>query len=146
MNLLTALRSHVKRLSSAINQNGAKRLADYDFEDLTEQPTAKKTRPAVLAECSFKNVIPEDLQMVESDSESFDPEVDKKPVLAKWKQKALSSRAVNMKKTANGSSRQNRESDKPLQQTIKSSSEKKTRKPQVKKTTTRKNKENANLS
>ena len=87
----------------------------------------------MLAECSFKNVTPEDLQMVESDTESFDPEVDEKAILAKWKQKALSSRAVNMKKTANGSSCQNRESDKPLQQIIKSSSEKKTRKPQVRK-------------
>ena len=76
----------------------------------------------MLAESSFKNVTPEDLQMVNSNSGSFDPEVDEKVVLAKWKQKALSSRAVK-KKTANGFSRQNRESDKALQQIIMLSTE-----------------------
>ena len=56
---------------------------DYDFEDLTEQPTAKKPRPE-FHEFSLKNVHAEDLQMTESDSEPFHQEAEEKAVLANW--------------------------------------------------------------
>lgn len=105
------------------------KLIDYDFEDLTEQPTAKQPRPEV-REFSLKNVSAEDLEMMESDSESFDPEAEEKSVLADWQQKARSSKAGKKKKTANGSSRQNRESLPPQKD---SSSKEKKRKPRAKK-------------
>lgn len=105
------------------------KLTDYDFEDLTEQLTAKKPRPEV-REFSLKNVIEEDLEIMESDSESFDSEADGKSVLADWQQKARSSKAGKKKKTANGSSRQNRESLPPQKD---SSSKEKKRKPRAKK-------------
>ena len=80
---------------------------DYDFEDLTEQPTAKKPRPE-FREFSLKNVHAEDLQMTESDSEPFDQEAEEKAVLANWQKKALSSKAAK-KQITNSISRQNRE-------------------------------------
>lgn len=104
------------------------KLSDYDFENLTEQPTAKKPRPKV-REFSLKNVCA-DLEIMESDSESFDPEAEEKAVLADWQQKARSSKAGKKKKTANGSSRQNRESLLPQED---SSSNEKKRKPRAKK-------------
>lgn len=105
------------------------KLTDYDFEDLPEQLTAKKPRPEV-REFSLKNVSAEDLEIMESDSESFDPESDGKSVLADWQQKARSSKAGKKKKTANGSSRQNRESVPPQKD---SSSKEKKGKPRAKK-------------
>ena len=80
---------------------------DYDFEDLTEQPTAKKPRPE-FREFSLKNVHAEDLQMTESDSEPFDQEAEEKAVLTNWQKKALSSK-VAKKQITNSISRQNRE-------------------------------------
>lgn len=78
----------------------------------------------------MKNVSAEDLEIMESDSESFDPEADGKSVLADWQQKARSSKAGKKKKTANGSSRQNRESVPPQKD---SSSKEKKGKPRAKK-------------
>ena len=101
------------------------KLSDYDFENLTEQPTAKKPRPKV-CEFSLKN----DLEIMESDSESFDPEAEERAVLADWQQKARSLKAGKKKKTANGSYRQNRES---LPSQEDSSSKEKKRKPRAKK-------------
>ena len=80
---------------------------DYDFEDLTEQPTAKQPRPE-FREFSLKNVHAEDLQMIESDSEPFDQEAEEKAVLANWQNKALPSKATK-KQITNSISRQNRE-------------------------------------
>ena len=80
---------------------------DYDFEDLTEQPTAKKPRPE-FREFSLKNVHAEDLQMTGSDSEPFDQEAEEKAVLTNWQKKALSSKAAK-KQITNSISRQNRE-------------------------------------
>lgn len=62
-------------------------------------------------------------------SESFDPEADGKSVLADWQQKACSLKA-GKKKTANGSSCQNRESVPPQKD---SSSKEKKGKPRAKK-------------
>ena len=104
------------------------KLSDYyDCESLAEQPTAKKPRPTV-SEFSLKNVLA-DLETMESDSESFDPEAEEKAVLGDWQQKARSSKVGKKKKTANGSSRQNRESLPPQDL----SSKEKKRKPRAKK-------------
>lgn len=81
------------------------KLSDYDFENLTEQPTANKPRPKV---CKFS--LKNDLEIMESNSESFDPEAEEKAVLADWQQKVRSSKVGKKKKTANGSYHQNRES------------------------------------
>ena len=129
---MTALRNCVKRLRSAINWNGAERsltnfLTIYDFEDLTEQP--KKPRPEV-RQFSYKNVSAEDLEIMESDLQSFDSEADEKAVLADWQKKARSLKAGKKKKTANGSSCQNRESLPPQKD---SSSKEKKRKPRAEK-------------
>lgn len=78
----------------------------------------------------MKNVSEEDLEIMESDLESFDPEADGKSVLTDWQQKAHSSKVGKKKKTANGSSRQNRESLPPQKD---SSSKEKKRKPRAKK-------------
>jgi len=68
---------------------------------------------------------------MEPDSGSFDPEADKIAMLATWKHEALSPKAADQKKKANSFVRQNGELEKPLRQ--ESSSEKKTKKPRVKK-------------
>jgi len=73
------------------------KLTDYDFEDLTEQLTAKKPRPEV-REFSLKNVSAEDLEIMESDSESFDPEADGKSVLADWNKRRVPRRRGKRRK------------------------------------------------
>lgn len=70
-----------------------RKLSDYDFENLTEQPTAKKPRPKV-REFSLKN----DLEIMESDSESFDPEAEEKAVLADWQQSRVPRRREKRRK------------------------------------------------
>ena len=110
------------------SQKKRHKLSDYDFQSLAEQPTAKKPQPKV-REFSLKNVCA-DLETMESDSESFDPEAEEKAVLADWQQKARSSKVGKKKKTANGSSCQNRESLPPQED---SSSKEKKRKPRAKK-------------
>ena len=87
------------------NRKKPHKLSDYDFENLTEQPTANKPRPKV---CKFS--LKNDLEIMESNSESFDPEAEEKAVLADWQQKVRSSKVGKKKKTANGSYHQNRES------------------------------------